>query len=307
MTYTVNPPYLDFEAKGGSKVVDITVGVKYIGVKSNSKWIRVSPNGKTVTVDVEENKTGERRDGGITIVMSQDEKSILATVSVPVRQSATSLEEQPLTFIDTESLAIEKIETSIFPRAGFFSYTKTENNSVIHPENISVLKISDYVYQVRAHYDNPMGYHYERQPPNRPIDESKPYGIYFDISFYIESIAPFYHGDTYNMMARDIEISGYSKDVSEWVGDELTEFSGTVSRADLGAFSPSGKAEFSTTASEYRDIATTVNGTETYKTWEDHGHYDADGNWVSKWEIVTTRNKRQGSGDEELFIFTVTW
>ena len=306
-SYKIDPTFLDYDSNGGTKYIEITSNIKYYSVQKREKdyWIKVNQSGNIVTVIVEKNETEEPRDGSINIVFSQDKNNILKTITVPIKQYGSALEEQPLTFIDTESLMIQNITTNLFPNAGGINGFR---NYVLNPENISVLKVSDYLYQVRGHYENPMEYHYEYEKNNDlVIDESKDYGIYFDISFTIESIEPAEYGDQYNIIARDIEVSGYRKDLADYKGgDELYEFSGTISRADLsqGSFNPNGVAEFSTSTSEYLGISYTVQSTRTTKIWFDNGYNDSKGNWVSKWEIVT--NKYQSKGDE-IFEFKIKW
>lgn len=310
VSYKINPEYLDFDVEGGRKAISVTSNVKHFGAKTNEKWIEITQVGTNVIVDVEKNETDKERSGFVTIVLSQDKNNVLASVNVPITQRAET-EETPLTFINTESLMIQKIETDLLPQRANMILSGNQK-STIYPENISVVKISDYLYQVRAHYDDPMAYNYDNVVnPNAIIDETKPYGLYYDISFYIESIETFQAGDHYNMMARDIEISGYHKDLekdlfTKLCYDDIVEFNATISRADLlqGKFNPNGSAEFSTTTTQYWGVGYSVNSTSTNRLYYDDGGYDSNGNWVSNFKMMT--NKRQSKGDE-IFQFQLKW
>lgn len=224
----VDPQQLVFDYTVDTEVMVVTTYAKYFSAKSKNEWIHVSTNGTNVIVKVDENDTGEIRDGTVIIGLSQDKETFPRTATVVVYQRAEPEAEDLASFIDFNNLSIERLHFYADTNVGtgdvmycningsnLTTYRGTApwqnmNVTSFAARELTTRRISDNVYEVTGSKVIPIdqGGWTDEDGLLSPQD---PYGVFYDISFLIEAREPSTLIERNNFAVTNFKAKGYYK------------------------------------------------------------------------------------------------
>lgn len=322
----VDPQWLVFDYSIDTKTVVVTTYAKYFSARSKDEWIHVSTNGTNVIVKVDQNDTGESREGSVVIGLSQDKETFPKTVSVSVYQRAEPEALDLASFIDFNNLSIEEIicyadysqgtgdlhTISINPGAlGYGVPFPFENMKVTSfaARELTTRRISDNVYEVSGSKIVPIsqdGWTDEEAL----LSPDEPYGVYYDMSFNIEARDPWALIEENNFAVTNFKAQGYYKWRNvEKRSDMLYRFSLEAGAAGIN------DETYTKNSCVLEDVYASVNDDSRFWRWDvsfkyfdSWGSFDANENWVYTHSPISQTNKgsttsNYGTG----FAMTLRW
>ena len=224
----VSPKQMVFDYQIDTDVFVVTTYAKYFSAMSKNDWIHVSTNGTNVIVKVDQNDTGEGRDGTVLIGLSQDQKTFPRTATLTVYQRAEPEAQDLASFIDLNNLRIDniklgtgwsekgtgdKVSISIKP-GGLTSNVdwpfEDLNTTSFAASELTTRRISDNVYEVSGSKFVPIDQDSWTDEDGLLAPDS-PYGAYYDISFNLEAREPSALIEENNFAVTNFMAKGYYK------------------------------------------------------------------------------------------------
>lgn len=316
-TAEADPASLSFSSEGDGEVVTVYTNIKYIRANTKDSWIHVSRNAYNILITVDDND-GDVRKGSVLVELSQDKQTIVKTITIPVTQAAAPNDDLSLSFLDADNLRVDMIYSLQLNALGFNTYDYESANRVHIPaSDLKITKKSDTVWEAQGRCDISeiqISGDWNKTSSGLEIDESKDYGLHFDMTFTIEAAEPVtYDGyviDKETFMLKNIKIKGYSKYSRDvYTGqnasftDVVEEFDWTISH--LGQEWGWGSNEdheqlFSKNSSQSTNVTSTASLTT--REWNDYGETkeerDEKGKVIRSWwepdyRMDTTREAKK--------------
>ena len=217
----IDPQEVIFDYQPDSKAVVVMTYAKFFSAKSNNEdWLHVSVRGTNIIVEVDQNDTGEKRTGTITVGLSQDQKTFPKTFRIGVYQRPEPEAADLASFIDFENLSIENLhynaDTSIGTGDKMTANLRLQNTpfdgsdlTSFAARELTTRRISDNVYEVTGRKVEPSDYGWTSEEARLAPDD--PYGAFYDISFNIEARDPNVLITQNNFVITNFKAQGYYK------------------------------------------------------------------------------------------------
>ena len=218
----IDPQEVIFDYQPDSKAVVVMTYAKFFSAKSNNEdWLHVSVRGTNIIVEVDQNDTGEKRTGTITVGLSQDQKTFPKTFRIGVYQRPEPEAADLASFIDFENLSIENLhynaDTSIGIGDKMTANLRLQNTpfdgsdlTSFAARELTTRRISDNVYEVTGRKVEPSDYDGWTSEEAR-LAPDDPYGAFYDISFNIEARDPNVLITQNNFVITNFKAQGYYK------------------------------------------------------------------------------------------------
>ena len=218
----IDPQEVIFDYQPDSKAVVVMTYAKFFSAKSNNEdWLHVSVRGTNIIVEVDQNDTGEKRTGTITVGLSQDQKTFPKTFRIGVYQRPEPEAADLASFIDFENLSIENLhynaDTSIGTGDKMTANLRLQNTpfdgsdlTSFAARELTTRRISDNVYEVTGRKVEPSDYDGWTSEEAR-LAPDDPYGAFYDISFNIEARDPNVLITQNNFVITNFKAQGYYK------------------------------------------------------------------------------------------------